>query len=111
MNDKDNTKESGQPNNSSEKKDVFDTPSPDTKEGKQRILEKLKKLESFSPPEVRDESAVETKQKLDEKDITEKIYREIKAIDNEKIKKLFELKGEDKKKTENRIIERIVKSI
>ena len=53
-------------------------------------------------------AAIKINQSFDEKKITDKIYKEIKDIDNEKIKKLFELKGAAKKKAENKIIEKII---
>ena len=56
-------------------------------------------------------AAIKTKQKFNDKDIADKIYKEIKTFGNEKIKKLFELKSEEKKKAENKIIERIIRLI
>lgn len=56
-------------------------------------------------------AAIKTKQKFNDKDIADKIYKEIKAVNNEKIKKLFKLKGEEKKGAENKILKEILRQI
>lgn len=55
-------------------------------------------------------AAVKTEQKFDEEKIADKIYNAAKKIDNEKITKLFKLKGKRKKESENKIIKKIVNS-
>jgi len=53
-------------------------------------------------------AAIKTDENFNDKRTADKIYKEVKEVDNEKIKKLFELKGEVKKKAENKIIKEIV---
>ena len=56
-------------------------------------------------------AAIKTDENFNDKSTADKIYKEIKEVDNEKIKKLFELKSEEKKKAENKIIKEIVNNI
>ena len=53
-------------------------------------------------------AAIKTEQKINDKSIADDIYKEIKEVDTDKIKKLFELKCEEKKKAENKLIEEII---
>jgi len=56
-------------------------------------------------------AAIKTNQKIDEGIIADKIYQRIKEVDNERIKKLFTMKGEKKKKEENKIISEMINSL
>lgn len=56
-------------------------------------------------------AAIKTEQKIDDNRIADKIYKEINRVDNERIKKLLDLKGEEKKKAENKIIKEIVENL
>ena len=49
-------------------------------------------------------AAIKTEQKINDKRTADKVYKEIKEIDNERIKKLFELESEEKKKVEDNLI-------
>jgi len=54
---------------------------------------------------------IKTDETFNDERTADKIYKEIKEVDNEKIKKLFELKGEEKKKAENKIIKDIINKL
>lgn len=54
-------------------------------------------------------ASIKTNQKIDEKDIINKIYKEIKNIDNEEIKQL--LCVNDKEEAENKIIKKVINSL
>lgn len=56
-------------------------------------------------------AAIETNQKFNDDHIADKIYKEIKAVDNVKIKKLFELQGEEKKKSENKLLKKLLNNL
>ena len=68
---------------------------------KQKIVE-----ESFKIIKL---ASIKTNQGLDEKVILEKLYVEVKNIDNKKIKQIFNNKN--KEKLENEIIEEIIKKV
>lgn len=56
-------------------------------------------------------ASIKTNQKIDEKDIINKIYNEVKNIDNEEIRQLLCVNDEDKEEAENKIIKKVIHSL
>ncbi len=56
-------------------------------------------------------ASMKTNQKLDEKGIINKIYKEVKNIDNEEIKQLLCVNNKDKEEAENKIIKKVINSL
>lgn len=84
------------------KKDILSISLKITKE-KQKIAEECFKIMKIA--------AIKTNQTINENIIADKIYKEVKNLDNQDFKKLLLLKKREKKKTETKIIKNILEAL